>query len=400
MQPAPARLVLEDGTAFDGYAFGAEDVRAVGLVAVHAANSGLAEILTDPSYQGILLCLAYPHAGNAGLTDEDFESLRAHAAGVAVRECSRAASNWRSRETLDEFLRRSSVPGIQGIDTRRLVRHLAEHGAMRGALATGREAEAPVEELQNAARNAPERGGPAWLASAGTRRPYTWSENVPAYAGAAPVDVEARAVAEQRRAARFSTDRAGRGLAAVAVLDLGVKRQLLRWLVGVGAQVTVYPGQTSAEELLRDRPAGVVFSSGPGEPERYPEQIETARALLGRLPLWGVGLGAGVVAAATGVESLRLPRPRFGQAAVRRLSDDFCGQAASARTFGWDEESLTSSGWRVTLREVDPDPAESGVVGAVLRAKGAPAWATLYQIGGAPGPADMTGQFAEFMDAL
>ena len=257
-----ASVVLEDGSVFPGEPVGAPGA-AIGEAVFTTAMSGYQEIVTDPSYAGQLVCFTAPMVGNYGVAPDRSESNRPHAAAVIMREA-------RGPEWTD-WLADRGVPALSGVDTRSLVLHLRQHGAMRGAVVTG---DASLAELRRAVRAAPTMAGRALVHEVSTREPYV-------------------ACRQGRR--------------RVAVVDYGCKRTIVRRLAGAGAAVTVFPHDVDAAELVRFD--GVVLSNGPGDPEPLRAEVEVVRELLGRVPLLGICLGHQLLALAAGHRTFKL---RFG----------------------------------------------------------------------------------------
>lgn len=285
-----AVLVLADGTVFHGDSVGAEGVTA-GEVAFNTAMTGYQEILTDPSYCRQIVTLTYPHIGNTGVNDEDVESTISsrivHAAGLVIRDLPLVASNWRSRQTLPDFLKQHSVPAIAGIDTRKLTRILRTKGAQAGCIMTSHVDEA---EALRQAQVFPGLTGMDLARVVSCSQPWEFCE------GAWSPETGYQA--------------AGKYLYRVAVLDYGVKRAILRKLVERGCHVTVYPAQTRIDEILATRPDGVVLSNGPGDPEACDYAIDTARALLAdKIPVFGICLGHQLIALAIGAKTIKM---KFG----------------------------------------------------------------------------------------
>ncbi len=270
---ANARLVLEDGTVFEGRRFGASG-DADGEVVFHTALTGYQEILTDPSYAGQMVVMTYPQIGNYGISRDDFESRKIFLCALIVRENSRIASSWRSDYSLDEYLKAGDIPGLEGLDTRMLVRHLRDRGAMRGVIGG---IDVNIEALIERAKNVPSMNGRDLAMIVSKGRQYDWNENIAGLNG--------KWKQEDLFAGRRHDE-----YHAVAV-DYGVKWNILRHLVNAGCRVTVVPARSSAEDILCLKPDGLLLSNGPGDPDPLKYSIDIIRELLGRIPIFGICLG-------------------------------------------------------------------------------------------------------------
>ena len=276
-----ALLVLEDGTAFAGRAFGAEG-EAFGEVVFNTGMSGYQEVLTDPSYARQIVVMTYPHQGNYGVNPDDPESGAIRVAGFVAREVSRRPSSWRARGDLDGYLAEAGVMGIEAIDTRALTIHIRERGAMRAAISTE---DLDRGSLVSRVREQPEMAGADLARTVSAEEPY-----------------------EARDLIGPAAERPG-GPLRVAAVDWGIKRNSLRQLAALGCETRVLPATTGALEILASSPDGVFLSNGPGDPAATRYAVETIRGLLGRLPLFGICLGHQVLGRAVGGETYKL---RFG----------------------------------------------------------------------------------------
>ena len=294
-QLPPAILALADGTVFRGHAIGAPG-RTVGEVVFNTAITGYQEILTDPSYCRQIVTLTYPHVGNYGVTPEDAEAGRIHAAGLVIKDLPIRASNFRATATLGDYLRGEGVPGIAGLDTRRLTRILREKGAQAGCLLAGG---APGEVLDEAAaveaaRAFPGLAGMDLAKVVSVAEPYPWREGSWRLGEGHPADAPAAA----KR--RFK----------VVAYDFGVKRNILRLLADRGCELTVVPAQTPASAVLKLEPQGVFLSNGPGDPEPCDYAIAATRELVERgIPTFGICLGHQIMGLASGAKTLKM---KFG----------------------------------------------------------------------------------------
>jgi carbamoyl-phosphate synthase small subunit len=285
--PIPALLALEDGSVFHGQAVGATG-ETVGEVVFNTAMTGYQEILTDPSYSRQIVTLTYPHIGNTGVNAEDAESLAVHAAGLIVRDVPRRASNWRSSESLPDYLKRLGIVAIAGIDTRRLTRILRDKGALAGCIVAGEHVDA--EAALAKARAFPGLNGMDLAKVVSVTKPYAWKEG--------SYDLDRQAF--EQPALRFK----------VVAYDYGVKFNILRLLAAQGCDITVVPAQTPAAEVLAMRPDGVFLSNGPGDPAACDYAVAATREFLdAKIPLFGICLGHQIMGLALGAKTLKM---KFG----------------------------------------------------------------------------------------
>jgi carbamoyl-phosphate synthase small subunit len=312
----PAMLALADGTVFGGYAYGA-DGETVGEVVFNTCMSGYQEILTDPSYKGQIVTMTYPLIGNYGVNPEDVESHRPFVEGFIVREGSVLPSNWRSRKSLEEYLREYGIVGIQGIDTRALTRHIRDHGTQEGVIST---LDLDPKRLVEKAKASPGLIGRDLVKGVCCEAPFTWSQGVwrwpSGYAEPRPTTHEPRTGEDQMSLFGGTPTPASSRLVArgswlykVVAYDCGIKWNILRQLVASGCDVTVVPPSTDAEQVLALDPDGIFLSNGPGDPEGVPYLIETVRQLLGRRPIFGICLGHQIIGLALGGRTFKL---KFG----------------------------------------------------------------------------------------
>ncbi len=284
-----AWLALADGAIFEGRALGYEG-ETVGEVVFNTAMTGYQEVLTDPSYKGQIITMTSPHIGNYGMTTEDAESRRIWAEGFIVKEASRLASNWRSRQQLQEYMHEAKIVGIEGLDTRALTRHLREHGSQQGLIT---HVDGDHRRIVEKAQAAPSIVGRDLAAAVTCGKAYRWTEGSGEWAPSLGDKPQAGA------ARRWH----------VVAYDFGVKLNILRRLVDVGCDVTVVPASATAMQIEALKPDGVFLSNGPGDPEGVPYAIEAVRQLIGRRPIFGICLGHQILGLALGLKTYKL---KFG----------------------------------------------------------------------------------------
>jgi len=356
-----ALLVLTDGTVFEGEAIGATPGSgiATGEVVFNTVLSGYQEVLSDPSYAGQIVTFTYPHIGNYGVTGHDDEAVRPHSRGVVVREMARRRSNWRAEGDLDAWLVHHAVPGIGGVDTRRLTRHIRDTGAMPGAFGTLGTAPdgTTVDEaaLRAAAAGEPGTEGIDLVAQVTTAEPYVIGDRAPFH---------------------------------VVAYDFGIKATILRHLVGF-ARVEVVPASTPAADVLARNPHGVFLSNGPGDPATVPYAIEAIQGLLGEVPVFGICLGHQLLAHALGGTTTKLPFGHHGgNHPVRRLSDGAVEITSQNHNFSVTEGSVAAA-------EVTHINLNDGVIEGI-RATGMAAFSVQHHPEAGPGPHDASYLFDDF----
>jgi len=366
-----AVLALADGTLFEGRSFGASR-ESIGEVVFNTSMFGYQEILTDPSYVGQIVTMAYPQMGNVGTTPEDDESGRPHAVGMIVREYSEP-SNWRSQESLDQYLARHQVSGLEGIDTRRLVRHLRTHGSQMGVISTE---DISSQALVEKARAAPGMEGMDLATGISTRTAYEWSRPTPnVLTGVVPGSVPP---------ARFR----------VIAVDYGLKKAMLQFLVDVGCHVTVVPAWATAEEILSAKPDGVFLTNGPGDPSAVKGADKTVAALLGKVPVFGICLGHQILALALGGKTWKM---KFGhRGANQPVKDLISGKVEiTAQNHGFAVDAKSLEG-RAEVTHINLN--DSTVEGLVVPS--ARAFSVQYHPEASPGPHDARHLFQRFADVM
>jgi carbamoyl-phosphate synthase small subunit len=357
-------LVLEDGSVFEGWAFGA-DTGTAGEVVFSTSMTGYQEMLTDPSFAGQIVVPTYPMIGNYGINGRDSESARIRVAGFVVREHCDQPSHALSETTVDEYLRAQDIPGLWGIDTRALTRRLRTRGVMMGAL--GPSAEAAAERLKAAATY----GDTDLVKAVTTGHSYRWAES-----------------------AADSPKPGGGQRYRVLVSDYGVKYNIMRLLESRGCDVVTFPATASAEELLQREPDGILLSPGPGDPELLDYAVETAKGILGKVPVFGICLGNQVLARAFGGSTYKL---KFGhRGANHPVKDLRTGRAyITAQNHGYavDADSLPSN------VEVSHVSLNDGTVEG-MRHRELPVMSIQYHSEASPGPRDSEYIFDDFVSLI
>lgn len=369
----PALLVLADGTAYRGWSFGASGT-SFGEVVFNTGMTGYQEVLTDPSYRGQIITFTYPELGNTGVNLDDEESSRPHVKGAIARNICARPSNWRSTESLPDYLKRHGIIGIYGIDTRALTRKIRSVGAMNGAIST--EILDPADLLLKV-QEAPSMAGLNLVKEVTTSSTYEWSE---------PTDAVWEFAA--------SGDAKGEPLTVVAI-DFGVKRNILRRLASYGCRVIVVPANTPAEEILKYNPDGIFLSNGPGDPAVVTEGIETTKALLQsyQKPMFGICMGHQILGLSLGAETFKL---KFGHRGLNQP----CGLKQQVEItsqnhgFAIAAESLPDADVEITHLNLN-DRTVAG-----LKHKSLPLFSVQYHPEASPGPHDADYLFEKFVNEM
>ena len=276
MQPNTAILLLNDGKKFEGKKLGHLG-ETIGEVCFNTGMTGYQEILTDPSYCSQIVTMTSPHIGNYGINKEDVESNKIQVSGFVIKEESIVPSNWRSTSSLDEYLKKNKIVGIQDIDTRSLTRHIRDQGAMNGIISS---VDNDLVNLSNKLKKAPSMNGLDLAKTVSTKKVYKWSQT---------------------------------GQFKVAAIDYGIKHNILNILKDNNCEVTVFPAQTSAKEILDFNPDGIFLSNGPGDPSAVTYGIEMVKSLLGSKPIFGICLGHQILSLALGAKTFKL---KFGHRGI------------------------------------------------------------------------------------
>jgi carbamoyl-phosphate synthase small subunit len=375
-------LVLADGTVFPGELFGADVPKlehgVLGEVVFNTAMTGYQEILTDPSYLGQIVVMTYPHVGNYGINLEDIESRAAFVSGFVAHEFCDHPSNWRAKESLPEYFRAKGIPALTGVDTRALTRHLRDKGAMNAFIvspAPGTEAQ--LDDVLKNLRALPPFGDRDLVAEVTCREPYDWTQPH-----------------GDRSAAWNTPATSAQDSPLVVVMDLGVKHNMLRSLVSRGCRVKVVPAFTSAEDILKLNPKGVLLTNGPGDPARVQKVPETVNKLLGKVPVFGICMGHQILAHSIGAKTYKM---KFGHhGANQPVLDVKSGRVMiTSQNHGYaiDPESLPA--WaKVAQINLNDQSVESIVLPEHK------AYSVQYHPEACPGPRDSMGYFDEFMKAM
>jgi carbamoyl-phosphate synthase small subunit len=395
-----AILALEDGRVFNGRAAGARTRRG-GEVVFNTSLTGYQEVFTDPSYSGQIVCLTYPHIGNVGANLDDEESPKPYIEALVVREFSPLASNWRSSESAQQYLERHGVPVIWDLDTRALVRHLRDVGALRGVIATDGTA---AERLIAEARALPTMAGQELAGRVTTARSYEWTKgsidlaapiSVAAAAGASPAGrSDGRGVGSSGAAAQRAGLATGEAASRhrVVAYDFGIKQNILRLLVDHNCDVTVVPAGTSAADVFALKPDGVFLSNGPGDPEPIGYAVENIRKLLGRVPIFGICLGHQLCGLALGGRTFKLKFGHHGSNhPVKNLLTEKVEITAQNHGFCVDPESLPSSDVEITHVNLNDHTNEG------MRHRSLPLFSVQYHPEASPGPHDARYLFNDFI---
>jgi carbamoyl-phosphate synthase small subunit len=364
--------VLADGTVLVGRALGARGT-AIGEVVFNTGMTGYQEVLTDPSYAGQLVTFTYPELGNTGVNGQDLEASAPHARGVIARQLSPLASSWRAEEDLDPWLKRHGVVGIRGVDTRALVRHIREGGAINGGIASdGTTAAALLEQV----RQAPEMSGLNLATTVSTRDTYRWTS-----LSSASFDTRLRPLPQ-------------RPFRVVAV-DFGIKRAILERLVAHGCEVTVVPASSSLESVLAHRPEGVFLSNGPGDPAAVSDGIDLARGLLRQpdLPVFGICLGHQILGLALGGRTFKLA---YGHRGLNHPCGTPGDVEITSQNHGFAIDPATLPAERVTVTHHNLNDHTV----AALALRNQPVFCVQYHPEASPGPHDADHHFQRFTSLM
>lgn len=348
-------LVLEDGTYFEGYQLGSNDL-SVGEIVFNTAMTGYQETISDPSYTGQIITFTYPLIGNYGINRDDFEALTPTLNGVVVKEASTHPSNFRNQKTLHDVLVQYKIPGISGVDTRSITRKIRQHGVLKAGFTDNRD---DIDSLINTLKS--------------TELPRDEVETV------------------STKTPYVST---GSDL-SVVLLDFGKKQNIVRELNMRGCNVTVVPYNTTAEEILAMSPDGVMLSNGPGDPDVVEVAIEMIKGILGKIPFFGICLGHQLFALSQGATSFKM---KFGHRGanhpVKDLRSEKVDITSQNHGYAIDKNSLVNTDLEVTHIALNDGTVEG------LRHKSLPAFSVQYHPEARPGPSDSNYLFDEFMTMM
>ncbi len=370
-----ALLVLEDGTVFRGVSIGA-DGSAVGEVVFNTSMTGYQEILTDPSYSQQIVTLTYPHIGNTGINTEDEESTAIHAQGLVIRDLPLIASNFRSEQTLSDYLKSQNIVGIADIDTRKLTRILREKGAQNGCIVAGNNLDEAAALAQ--AQAFPGLSGMDLAKEVTTAETYSWKQGSWTLTGGLP-------------AAKDDSELPYH----VVAYDFGAKRNILRMLVDRGCRLTVVPAQTTAEEVLALNPNGIFLSNGPGDPAPCTYAIEATKVFLDKnLPIFGICLGHQILALASGAQTVKMKFGHHGaNHPVKDLERDVVMITSQNHGFAADEATLPDN-----LRATHKSLFDGSLQGIHRTDK--PAFSFQGHPEASPGPHDAAPLFDHFIELI
>jgi carbamoyl-phosphate synthase small subunit len=370
-----AILVLEDGSAYEGESFGARSTT-YGEVVFSTSMTGYQEMLTDPSYAGQILVPTYPLIGNYGVNESDFESRQIQVRGFVVREYCPRPSHWQSTRTLYEFLLAYGIPGISGIDTRALTRHLRSSGVMMGILSS----EMTIEEASAELKTLPRYDSVNFVHQVSTEKSYEWQSGKPATASLPALSLRGASATKQSL--------------RILVIDYGLKYNILRILSQLGCQATAIPCTASAQDVLALNPDGIVLSPGPGDPALLDDIAETVRNLIGKKPIMGICLGHQLIGQALGARTFKLKfGHRGGNHPVRDLATSRVYITAQNHGYALDADTL-KGGLEVSQINLNDGTVEG------LHHRNLPILSIQYHSEASPGPWDNKYLFERFLEMV
>lgn len=377
----PALLVLEDGTLYRGWSFGASGTT-MGEVVFNTGMTGYQEVLTDPSYCGQMITFTYPELGNTGVNAEDEESVRPYSKGVIAKNVCDRPSNWRSTQSLGDYLKAHNIPGICGIDTRALTRKLRSVGAMNGIISSDI---LDPDELMNQLQSLPSMEGLNLVKEVTTDRPYEWQTSTEeAWSFSAPPTSE---IAD-------TSDTSALPPLTVVAIDFGIKRNILKRLASYGCRVVVVPADTSPDDILSYQPDGIFLSNGPGDPAAVTGAPEIAQVLLtSEIPTFGICMGHQILGLSLGADTFKL---KFGHRGLNQP----CGMSEQV------EITSQNHGFALNADSIDREQVEithlnlNDQTVAGIRHRQLPVFSVQYHPEASPGPHDADYLFANFVQAM
>lgn len=369
-------LALEDGSVFKGTGFGASTT-VVGEAVFNTSMTGYQEILTDPSYYGQIVTMTAPHIGNYGVTPEDEESDGPKVRGFVVRDISPVVSNWRSRQTLPDYLQENGIPGLSGIDTRALTKRIRVHGALKACLSTE---DISGEEAVRRAREWPGLVGVDYVKEVTTREIFTWTEGPEPFT-VPGTELHGKAIERKRY--------------PIVAFDMGAKRNIFRKLAFHGFDVTVVPADCDAETVRKLKPAGIFISNGPGDPAAPVYTHKTIKELMPDYPMFGICMGHQIISHALGATTMKLKfGHRGGNQPVKNIETNVVSITAQNHGFAASKEALEGCGAVVTEYNLN-DRTVAGLRHAEL-----PVFSVQYHPEASPGPHDSDPLFDHFYDQV
>jgi len=372
-------LALADGTVFKGKCFGKRreiSDPVLGEVVFNTSMYGYQEILSDPSYAGQIITFTYPHIGNVGCNDQDFESGKLHAEGMIIRDLSPIVSNFRASKSLSQFLEEHGLMGISGFDTRALVSHIRDQGAQMGALACGDKIN--PSDLVDKARAQGSMEGKDYVKAVSCKTPYTWHEHSWSL----------------KEGYKKISEEGASGRPHVVAVDCGIKFNILRLLVDVGFRVSVVPANYSADQIMALKPDAVFYSNGPGDPAALPYVVSSAKGVLGKIPFFGICLGHQILCQALGAETFKLKfGHRGGNHPVKNLDNGKVEITVQNHGFAARAEQLGKD-VRVTHVNLNDGTLEG------IEAPKHKAFSLQYHPEASPGPHDAIPHFKRFFEMV
>lgn len=366
-----AILLLEDGTVFKGTSFGAKGQKC-GEVVFNTSMTGYQEILTDPSYKEQIITMTYPLIGNYGTNECDWESRKIFASGFIVKENCSYPSNWRNKNSLSDYLETNNVIGLEGIDTRKLVKHIRTQGAMKGIISS---TDLNIDKLKKKLANYPGLVGRDIVKDVTVKKQYSWNKAV----------IDVLNGNKQKPEKKYK----------IVAFDFGIKRNILRLLCTYGCDVKVVPAATSSDEVLSQKPDGVFLSNGPGDPAPVTYAIETVKNLLRKVPIFGICLGHQILSLALGGKTYKL---KFGHRGanhpVKNLQTGKIEITSQNHGFCVDIDSLKNKDIELTHLNLNDNTVEG------IRCKEVGAFSVQYHPEASPGPHDSAYLFAEFIKLM